>query len=186
MQAAPNRGKTMTYVRYSRWIQISFMILGNGIWINKTKENNGGIVMKRLHWIGLIMLASVVLLTGCNQGEEQMDKNTEEQDSESVQETEQLISAAESFINQLNEGNYEEATENFDETMSKQVTPDDLEEVWVTLQSQIGNFIAQEYKSIEEIQGHQVVLITGVFNDAEVTFRVTFDEDQKVAGFFVQ
>ncbi len=90
------------------------------------------------------------------------------------------------FIDELNEGNYEEATGNFDETMNEQVGAADLKEIWTDLNSQLGDFIDQEYNKTEEADGYQVVFITGTFNDADVTFQVTFDENEQIAGFFVQ
>ncbi|MBN6206611.1 DUF3887 domain-containing protein [Ralstonia pickettii] len=154
--------------------------------------------MKRLQWIGLVMAAALVLLAGCNQDEEPADQGTEEQRDEQTasdaedgaagenQEDEAQIDMAKGFIDQLNEGNYEEATENFDDTMNEQVTAADLEEIWTGLNSQLGDFIDQDYDRTEEADGYQVVLITGTFNDADVTFQVTFDENGQIAGFFVQ
>lgn len=154
--------------------------------------------MRKLQWIGLSMLAVMALLSGCNQAEEQeeladenreeeqVEEETEEQSSAEGEENELLISMAETFINQLNEGKYEEATENFDGTMSELLAAKDLEELWVGLNSQIGDFIDQEYASTEEADGHQVVLITGTFNDADVMFQVTFNKNEEIAGFYVQ
>lgn len=158
--------------------------------------------MKKFKWIAFAMLAAAVLLAGCNQAEEQeepaddnadeeqpveqAEEEAEEQFSAEDEENEQLISMAETFIDQLNEGKYEEATKNFDETMSELLAAEDLEELWVSLNSQIGEFLDQEYTTTEEADGHQVVLITGVFNDADVMFQVTFDENEQIAGFYVQ
>lgn len=154
--------------------------------------------MKKLQWIGLVMAAALVLLAGCNQEDEPADQGTEEQGDEQTpsdaedetsgenQENEAQIDMAKGFIDQLDEGKYEEATENFDDTMNEQVTAADLEEIWTGLNSQLGDFIDQEYNKMEEADGYQIVLITGTFNDADVTFQVTFDESGQIAGFFVQ
>ncbi|GEM_PF-1276795 len=154
--------------------------------------------MKKFQWIGLVMAFALVLLAGCNQAEEPADQSTEQQEdtqtpsgekdetSEENQADEALIDMAITFIDELNEGNYEEATENFDETMNEQVGAADLEEIWTDLNSQLGDFIDQEYNKTEEADGYQVVFITGIFNDADVTFQVTFDENEQIAGFFVQ
>lgn len=154
--------------------------------------------MKKFQWIGLVMAFALVLLAGCNQAEEPGDQSTEQQEdtqtpsgekdetSEENQADEALIDMAITFIDELNEGNYEEATGNFDETMNEQVGAADLEEIWTDLNSQLGDFIDQEYNKTEEADGYQVVFITGTFNDADVTFQVTFDENEQIAGFFVQ
>lgn len=154
--------------------------------------------MKRFQWIGLLLAAVLVLLAGCTQGEDPADGGAAEQDNNEVetdtedeavadsQGNEEQMEMAKTFIEQLNEGKFEGATEKFDETMNEQVTAVDLEGIWKDLNSQIGNFIEQEFNKVEEADGYQVVFITGIFNDADVTFQVTFDENQQIAGFYVQ
>lgn len=143
--------------------------------------------MKQFKWMIFMMLAVCVLLAACNQTEEQEEPVDENQaEEENNTEDEQIITIAETFISQLAEGNYEEATENFDETMSAQLTATELEEIWSSLTEQVGDFIAQEYNTTEEVDEGQVVLITGVFNEADVTFQITVDPDQQIAGFYVQ
>ncbi|WP_405098715.1 DUF3887 domain-containing protein [Oceanobacillus sp. FSL H7-0719] len=154
--------------------------------------------MKRFQWIGLLLAAVLVLLAGCTQEEDSADGGAAEQENTEVetdtkdeavadsQGNEEQMEMAKTFIEQLNEGKFEGATEKFDETMNEQVTAADLEGIWKDLNSQIGNFIEQEFNKVEEADGYQVVLITGIFNDADVTFQVTFDENQQIAGFYVQ
>lgn len=154
--------------------------------------------MKKFQWIGLTMLGFLVLLGACNQAEEPeapAEQNTEgkaqtdetdEPSTEDNQENDQLIDIAENFIHQLQEGNYDKATEQFDEVMTEQLSPDDLEELWSDLENQMGDFTEQTYDSTGEMDGYQLVFITGTFENAEVTFQVTFDEHQHIAGFYVQ
>lgn len=121
--------------------------------------------MKKIIWIiGL----SLLVLAGCNQAKD-----------------EAIVEHAETFINQLSTGDYEAATQNLDMTMAEQLTADDLEEMWLSLTEQLGEFIDQEYSGMEEAEGHQVVLITGIFNNVDVTFQVAFNEDEEIAGFYV-
>ena len=86
-------------------------------------------IMMRLKWLGTSMIAIMLILTGC-QGEEGIDT----QEPEDTQE-EQIVSIAETFIDLLNEGNYEDATEHFDETMAKELSPSALEEIWVLIKN---------------------------------------------------
>lgn len=144
--------------------------------------------MKKVKWLGLAMLALLLMLTGCNQGDEEepAEQSTDEQSAEDSQDNEAIIGIAETFVDQLSVGNYEEATEHFDETMASQLTAADLEELWQTLNNQVGNYIEKEYQSTEEAEGHQIVLITGVFNDADVTFQFAFNANEQISGFYVR
>lgn len=121
--------------------------------------------MKKLLWIIALLL---IVLMGCSQPED-----------------EPIVGHAETFINQLSSGDYEAATQNLDMTMAEQLTADDLEEMWVSLTDQLGEFIDQEYSGMEEVEEHQVVLITGIFNNVDVTFQVAFNEEEEIAGFYV-
>ncbi|WP_208588572.1 DUF3887 domain-containing protein [Gracilibacillus suaedae] len=151
--------------------------------------------MKKIQSIVGVMIAGLILLAGCNQSEESeeepLKQNQEEQEGEEQSATEsnennQIIGMAETFIDQLNEGKFDEATANFDETMAEQLTADKLEGIWNDLHNQLGDFIDQEFHTIEEVDGYQVVLIAGIFNDDDVTFQVTFNENQQIAGFYIQ
>lgn len=124
--------------------------------------------MKKLVGMSVLIVLSLLVLAGCNQGED-----------------EAIVGHAETFINQLSSGDYEAATENLDMTMAEQLTADDLEEMWLSLTEQLGEFIDQEYNRIEEVEEHRVVLITGIFNNIDVTFQVTFNDEEEIAGFYV-
>lgn len=137
----------------------------------------------------LLLMTSLVLLAACNQGDEQdeaIEKATEEEAGIENEADQEVIALAENFIAQLSEGQYEEAADKFDETMTEQLSPEELEELWESLKSQLGELIDYEYNRIEPVEGYEVVLINGVFNNADATFQVTVDEDQQIAGFYIQ
>lgn len=141
--------------------------------------------MKKFKWLSLILVIIMVLAIGCSQDEGQ-DKGQGDQDENLNLENEIIIDLAETFIDQLSDGDYQEATENFDATMADQIGAEDLEEIWLALEEQLGNFIDQEYSSTEEVDEYSLVLITGIFNDDNITFQVTFNEDEQIAGFFIR
>lgn len=143
-------------------------------------------IMKKFYLLSIVLVAIVAILSGCNQDDGQNGANTGEGAVEGNKGDEEIIELAETFINRLSEGNYNEATENFDETMTEQLPREELEKLWTSLKEQFGDFIDQEYSSVEEVDGYQVVLLTGMFNDRDVTFQVTFDENRQIAGFYVQ
>lgn len=133
-------------------------------------------------------------MAGCGQADEQEKNQTNDQSNEQLEEeygelddTEEMIEKAESYISLLAEGEYEEVVKYFDETMKAELTPDALEEIWKTLLEQAGNFIDQEFDSTEQVDdGYQLVFINGLFEATDVTFTITFDEDGQIAGFFMK
>lgn len=139
-------------------------------------------------------------MVGCNQGNtEDAPTDTEEStgvtdDTEAADdtgagndtETAEQVEIAEQFIQNLADGNYEQATQQFDETMAKELTPEKLEELWTTIQQQAGNFVGQENLSVQEQQGFQVVQLSGIFEKQDVVFTVSVDAENRVAGFFVK
>ncbi|MCQ6276889.1 DUF3887 domain-containing protein [Bacillus sp. V3B] len=128
----------------------------------------------------VVILFMTLFIVGCNQDEKEPELVVEDHESG------ENVTLAEEFIVMLNEGQFEEATGYFDETMTAELRPAALEEIWNTTQEQVGKFIDQEYGSIQETEGYQVVFIKGLFEKQDVVFTVTFDENQKIAGFFIQ
>lgn len=156
--------------------------------------------MKKL----LFILLALFVLVACSHDEhepvetdneaEQVDDevSNEENDADSSEQdgadadSEQVIALAEEFIGQLANEDFEAATQHFNEMMEAQLTTVALDELWVSLQDQLGTFIDQEYNSIEEVDDHQVVLIDGLFEGSDVVFSVAFDTNNQIAGFYIQ
>ncbi len=144
--------------------------------------------MKRVVKGMLLLLVAVLLFAGCSQGEEEaeQDKGTSNgQTTEEQGEDEEVIAVAENFMDQLSKGLYEEATELFDETMTEQLGPEELEELWKSVQDQLGEIIDYEFQQIDESDGYQAVFFDVVFNDNDATIQVTLDGNQQIAGFFI-
>lgn len=99
---------------------------------------------------------------------------------------EPIAVAAEDFINKLAEGKTAEAVEYFDEQMKKELSPAQLEEAWQTLRQEGGRFLEQRYREVIDFDRHRVILITGIFEKANVEFRITFDEKEKIAGLYIK
>lgn len=157
-------------------------------------------MMKKL----LFILLALFVLVGCSHDEhepaetdneaEQVDDevSNEENGADSSEQdgadadSEQVIALAEEFIGQLANEEFEAATQHFNEMMEAQLTTVALDELWVALQDQLGAFIDQEHNSIEEVDDHQVVLIDGLFEGSDVVFSVAFDNNNQIAGFYIQ
>ena len=54
--------------------------------------------------------------------------------------------------------------------MAKELTPEKLEEVWTTIENQLGSFSGQRYDSMGEQDGYRIVLLNGAFEQADVGF----------------
>ena len=149
--------------------------------------------MKKLQVVSFLLIVAILFLAGCSGGEDTEEPAGSPEGTESEEQTEgedenganeETVDVAEEFINQLSDGQFEEATENLDETMAEQVGAEELQEIWGSLEEQLGDFIAFEYNETEEVEDYEVILIKGVFNDADITFQVTVNENMEIAGFY--
>lgn len=115
-------------------------------------------------------------------------EETAENESEAPDDSpdEELVTLADEFINNITTGEYEAASQQLNETMKEELTPEALDEMWVTVQDQVGEYISHEYNSTQEAEGYQVILLDGLFENSDVVFQVTFDENQQIAGFYIQ
>lgn len=132
---------------------------------------------KRVFLIMVSAFAMLTILAACQ------DESTEEETTDqSAEET------AELFLNHLAEDEYEEAYGQLDETMEDEIGASDLEELWTALNQQLGDHIEFEYQNIEEgtDDDFDIVFIDSHHEKEDVTFRVTINEDQEVAGFFLE
>lgn len=92
---------------------------------------------------------------------------------------------AEQFIGFIADGEYEKAYEQVDESMKNAIEQTDLSYIWIALELSSGENESLTYDKTEEDDDHQVVYIDGVFSKGDVTFMITVNADQEVAGFFV-
>ncbi|MBU9711940.1 DUF3887 domain-containing protein [Evansella tamaricis] len=140
-----------------------------------------------------VILLGTLLISGCNGGGEQGNENEEVTADTSTEETasnnideDEAVSLAEQFIEHLSAGEFGEGVGQFNEEVAAQLGAEELKELWETLESQIGTFIDAEFQTTQVIEEYLVVLISGLFEAADVTFTVTIDENYQIAGFFIQ
>lgn len=132
---------------------------------------------KRIFVIMVSAFAMLTILAACQ------DESKEEESADATAEE-----TAEVFLNHLAEEAYDDAYELLDETMENEIDPSDLEELWTALNQQLGDHIEFEYQHIEEgtDDAFDIVIIDSHHEKEDVTFRVTINEDQEVAGFFLE
>ncbi|MFD1848455.1 DUF3887 domain-containing protein [Oceanobacillus bengalensis] len=138
--------------------------------------------MKKKHYYILISMFLILFIAGCADDE---SEQKEEEFQESAEKDANIV-FAEEFVMFLNEGRYEDATEYYDETMKDELPASELEEAWTSLEEQFGSFVSQEYQSTEKLEGYDVVLINGSFEEQDVVFQITLDQNEKIAGFYVK
>ncbi len=132
---------------------------------------------KRIFLIMISAFAVLTILAACQ------DESTEEESADATAEE-----TAEVFLNHLAEDEYEEACDLLDETMEDEIAASDLEELWTALNQQFGDHIEFEYQNTEEgtDDDFDLVFIDSHHEKEDITFRVTINENQEVAGFFLE
>jgi len=147
--------------------------------------------MKKMLFLFIGILVTFVLVACADESSDDNPEDTTEESEETVENEseapdEELVTLANEFINNIATGEYEAASQQLNETMKEELTPEALDEMWVTVQDQVGEYISHEYNSTQEAEGYQVILLDGLFENSDVVFQVTFDENQQIAGFYIQ
>lgn len=97
-----------------------------------------------------------------------------------------LTESAKSLVDDLNLGNYKEASVNFDDVMKAQVSEEKLQGLWKSLISQCGNFNGQLGTRYEAVQGYDVIYVTLAFEKQNLDMRIVFNKSFQVSGLFLQ
>ena len=85
----------------------------------------------------------------------------------------------------LNEGQFNEAESNFDSTMKKAAPEDNLRLMWSFLIEQTGPLKEELGDTILTYKGYTVVTVTCSFTKSDQDIRIVFDNENKVAGLFI-
>ncbi|GAE32613.1 DUF3887 domain-containing protein [Halalkalibacter hemicellulosilyticus] len=125
-----------------------------------------------------VFAAGLIALMLASCGNEEGDAGN----TEGVEEKERI---AETFIQQLADGNYNEAREQFDETMREAISETELAQTWEEIELQLGAFIEYEYQSTEVEDGFTIVLLEGLFEGQDVILSVSINENDEISGFYI-
>ncbi|HVR95144.1 MAG TPA: alpha/beta fold hydrolase [Thermoanaerobaculia bacterium] len=96
-----------------------------------------------------------------------------------------LAGRAERFVDLLARGGFEEAAQDFDDTMKGAAPPAKLREIWQSIQGQLGTFKRRTGVRVAPAGAYQAAFVTSEFERAAVDLQVTFDAHGRIAGFFV-
>ena len=103
------------------------------------------------------------------------------------QETAEIYAAkAEDVILLLNEQNFEELYQNFDEKMSTDLTVQEMETHVAPVIEESGEFQSFDQFSVENKQGYYVVVVGTKYSDVNRVYTITFDQQEKIAGLYVK
>lgn len=128
----------------------------------------------RLWMMGIILLATLVSLAAC-----QTEDASDQAEASSAEEV------AEQFLTHIAEGAYDKAYAQVDDEMEQVIDESDLKDVWTSLEQSVGDHVSLAYDKKEKDGDYDIVYIDSIFSKEDVTFMVTVDEDNKIAGFFV-
>lgn len=127
--------------------------------------------MKRWKFIVCSLLA-ILLLTGCGN---KVDEDT----------SKTYISKAEEIVQWMNDSEFEKIVAQFDEKMAANLTANQLAEV-VPLLTASGQFEKIEKQSVEEKDGKKTVVLVAKHSEENRIYTITYDEEDKIAGLFIQ
>jgi dienelactone hydrolase len=98
--------------------------------------------------------------------------------------TENLKSVALEFIEAVLREDYSTAVAGFDSTMQEALPPEELENLWGKIISQVGPFKKQVSTRTEESQGYDIVYVTCEFERFTFDIKIVFNSDDQIAGLF--
>ncbi len=135
----------------------------------------------------LICISMSFSISACNKNK---DSNKNSNSRESVKNTatadnKEVVQSALQFVDMLNKGEYNSVFSAFNDTMKAAISEDKLKETWEQTVSQLGGFKKVLGTRTGESQGYKQVFIMTEFGLGKFDVLFTFDQDKKVAGFFI-
>ena len=97
---------------------------------------------------------------------------------------ESRISAAKAFVKEIFAGKYDEGIRKFDATMTRSLPVPALRKIHTDLSGQYGKLKKAEETTTETVGRYQVVYVTLELEKGDLTARVVFNSNQKIAGLF--
>jgi dienelactone hydrolase len=94
------------------------------------------------------------------------------------------IAAAQEFVDLLVKGDYAIAEEKLDDTMKAVAPASKLEELWDSLQKQVGTFQQQTGVHTDRAQGYDLVFVTCQFEQTLLDVKVVLNTSGQIAGLF--
>lgn len=93
-----------------------------------------------------------------------------------------LTIRTQALLNDITKRNYRNAIVHFDTVMTSTMPADKLEEVWSTVQTNVGPFVEKTSERFDSLEASPVVIFTCKFEKASIDMRVVFDGADNVSG----
>ncbi len=121
-------------------------------------------MIKRASFV--VLLVFLISLPACSGGEDEFEQ------------------AGRAFVELLADGEFGEAFDTFDETMSEQISEEKLEEIWDDLLDKTGDFQEQLSTRRETYQQYEIVFVTCRFENGKLDVKVVYNQSKEVSGLF--
>lgn len=95
-----------------------------------------------------------------------------------------LQKSAAAFVQLLEHGKFEQATQSYDEAMRKALPAEQLKATWETTVTDAGEFKKQLQSRLETGKEYDTVVVICEFAKAQIDARVVFDKSEKITGLF--
>jgi uncharacterized protein len=95
-----------------------------------------------------------------------------------------LVPAANNFVDLLVQKNFAAAVAQYDDTMKAALPQAKLEEVWTTVQLQAGAYKSRGKTRTQKQGNYSIVFVTCEFEKTSLDIKVVFDSANRVAGLF--
>jgi uncharacterized protein len=89
------------------------------------------------------------------------------------------------LIDRLAKADFQAAASNFTDAMRAAIPPEKLSEIWTLLQAQMGAYERRTGVRTQKQEPYEMALVTVEFQRSTVDFKVTVDDQGKIAGFFI-
>ncbi|MFQ5709022.1 MAG: alpha/beta fold hydrolase [bacterium] len=96
----------------------------------------------------------------------------------------EVVKRAREFVTLLAQEDFETAVQGFDETMKNALPPQKLQDLWRSLQSQLGAFQHQGAVKATKVQQYDVIFVTCNFAKDSLNTKIAFDQNKQIAGLF--
>lgn len=117
-------------------------------------------------------IVAMVLLAACGNKVDEETENT-------------YVEKAEAIVHYLNEGKFDQVFDKLNASMQSQVTAEQLAEIKPVLEAS-GDYEGIEKQSVEEKDNIKIVVIVGKHSEENRIYTVSYDENDEIAGLFVQ
>ena len=139
-----------------------------------------------LTWLVLGIVLSMVFLGGCKPAQPAAAPTPvpTAQPAAGVDSFQNIIPAAQAFVDQLVQGDFAAAVKPFDAAMLKALPEAKLKDTWQQLLGQVGAFKSQLGTHTDTAQGYRIVYVTCEFENSVIDVQVVFNNQDQISGLF--